>query len=169
MMYGGQEEERVNDGSSDDDGMELCNCLMVPLNLPSHYVDIPSLAPLYDAGDSNASNRFVPFAPGSSHPDLPVFEPPTAADVPPDVSLVGLEKHYHPNRSGSLAVGQNWLQLMDQDRYAQFRQDFDVHYSFASEDEWKLAHWLTSSGLPQSQINNFLKLDHLSNMSRHQL
>lgn len=94
-----------------------------------------------------------------------MFEPPTAADVPPAVSLAGLEKHYHPNRSNSLAGGQNWLQQMDQDQYAQFRQNFDVHYPFASEDEWKLAHWLTSSGLPQSQINSFLKLDYVSNMS----
>src|SRR6202041_3185893 len=85
-------------------------------------------------------------------------------EAPPNVSLAGLDKTFHPNLSKYKTGGTNLLQQMDQDQYATF-QAANIHYLFASEMEWKLANWLTSSGLPQSQINNFIKQDYVSHIS----
>lgn len=38
-------------------------------------------------------------------------------------------------------------------------------YPFADLEEWKLAYWLSTSGLSQTNINNFLRLDCVSILS----
>ena len=156
----------VGNGSDDDDGRWLCNYLCC-CEFNSCIVD-PSLVPLYDVADAYAdapANHIPVSTPhASSVPEPPPFEPPAINEAPPNVSLAGLDKTFHPNLSKYKAGGANLLQQMDQDQYARFREA-NIHYPFASEMEWKLAKWLTSSGLPQSQINNFIKLDYVSHTS----
>ena len=94
--------------------------------------------------------------------ELPFITLPTATEAPPSVSLAGLQKQCHPNHSAyaSHAGGQNMLQNMDlNDQFANIRHSSgNYHYPFASEDEWQLAYWLTSSSFPQTQVDAFLHL-----------
>src|ERR1700732_2599963 len=93
---------------------------------------------------------------------MPTITLPTGTEAPPSVSLMGLQKQYHPNRSayGSGFGGQNMLQRMDDDSNADIRHTTgNFHYPFTSKDEWQLAHWLTCPSLPQTQVEVFLHLN----------
>lgn len=116
------------------------------------------IVPLFDAAGVNTDNEHNPLIP-------PSIILPTATEVPPSVSLAGLQKQYHSNRSAYAygTGGQNLLQQMDNDTYFAARRDSgNFHYPFASQDEWGLAHWLTSSSLPQSEVDAFLRLNWVS-------
>jgi len=116
--------------------------------------NIPSLIPLQDADNEELG----PLPEPPSNP-LPALD----GDMPPNTSLAGLRKEYHPSRSRPVRVGRNLLQLIDErDDYRTERAAFDVHYPFAGHAEWQLANWLSSAPIPQSAINSFLKLDYVS-------
>ena len=52
------------------------------------------------------------------------------------------------------------LQQMDDDEFTAARHESgNIHYPFASQEERRLAYWLTHASLPQSEINSFLRLD----------
>ena len=128
--------------------------------LNEHHSDdlVPSIAPLFDAANANTDEEY-------DLPTLPSIVLPTATEAPPSVSLAGLRKEYHPNRSAYArgTGGQNLLQQMDNDEFSGVRHDSgNSYYPFASEDEWRLAHWLTHSSLPQSEVNTFLHLNWVS-------
>jgi len=114
--------------------------------------------PVYDAA-FYSEDPLTP--PPSSDNDLPSVVPPTTRDPFSQTSFAGIRKQYHPNRSASRHGGENLLQQMDNDKYAEVREKFDIHYPFASRSEWQLVQWLTSSSLPQSEINTFLRLDYV--------
>lgn len=79
----------------------------------------------------------------------------------------GLEKRLHPKPSeATQGYGYNLLQNIDQfDDLAQQRNDSDnMYYPFASRAEWQLARWLSTTSLPQSEVNNFLHLDWVSSI-----
>jgi len=116
---------------------------------------IASLVPLFDAANANTDDEDDP-------PMLPSVILPTAAEAPPTISLAGLRKEYHPNRSAYATGtgGKNMLQQMDDDEFTAARHESgNIHYPFASQEEWRLAYWLTHASLPQSEINSFLRLD----------
>jgi hypothetical protein len=121
---------------------------------------VPNIAPLFETANANTDEEY-------NLPTLPSIVLPTATEVPPSVSLAGLRKEYHPNRSAyALGTGgQNLLQRMDNDEYSGVRHESgNFYYPFASEDEWRLAHWLTCSPLPQSEVNTFLHLNWVSTL-----
>lgn len=109
-----------------------------------------SITPLTDATDQDPDDL----------PPLPDTILPTVTDAAPSVSLAGLRKVYHPKRSAHDSQGKNMLQQMDEDKYANIRQESrNVHFPFASRSEWQLANWLTRSSLPQTEIDSFLHLN----------
>ncbi|KAF7969079.1 hypothetical protein HWV62_28378 [Athelia sp. TMB] len=79
-------------------------------------------------------------------------------DMPPDSSLHGLNKRQHPRVPFRGAGGENLLQQIRRDRYAEYRAD-NIHYPFATRGDWQLGEWLTNSSLTQAQIDSFLKLE----------
>jgi hypothetical protein len=116
---------------------------------------IASIIPLFDAGNANTDDE-------DDLLKLPSVILPTTTEAPPSVSLAGLRKEYHPNRSAYAtgAGGKNMLQQMDDDKFAAARHESgNIHYPFTSQEEWCLAYWLTHASLPQSEINSFLRLD----------
>lgn len=116
---------------------------------------IESIVPLFDAANANTDDE-------DDLPMLPSVILPTAAEAPPIDSLAGLRKEYHSNRSAYATGtgGKNMLQQMDDDTFAAARHESgNIHYPFASQEEWHLAYWLTHASLPQSEINSFLHLD----------
>lgn len=131
--------------------------------------DLPSLAPLHDAADIDSGSDAT-YSDPSELPS-PFIVPPTTADAPPQVSLAGLKKMFHPNHSSVLSAGKNLLQQMDDDEYAPIRnsKQYDVHYPFVSRADWQLAKWLTNSSLPQSEIDAFLRLEYVSILFTHAL
>lgn len=114
--------------------------------------------PVYDA-TFYSEDPLTP--PPSSDNDLPSVVLPTTRDPLSQMSFAGIQKQYHPNRSASRHSGENLLRRMDNDKYAEVQEKFDIHYLFASRSEWQLAQWLTSSSLHQSEIITFLRLDYV--------
>jgi hypothetical protein len=59
----------------------------------------------------------------------------------------------------------NLLQQIEQNEHPDSvaaRNEYDVHYPFASRADWQLGKWLASSPLPQAQINSFLRSEYVS-------
>lgn len=102
--------------------------------------------------DGNVSYNFSPPAP------LPPKR--YIKDFLPSDSIIR-QKEYHPNRAFFKLGGENLLQRMDQDQHSEHRKT-NVHYPFADRTEWELAQWLNSTSLTQQQIDNFLRLDYVS-------
>ena len=99
---------------------------------------------------------------GDDDDEIPTITLPTGTDAPPSISLMGLQKQYHPNHSayGSGFGGQNMLQKMDDNSNADiWRTTGNLYYPFTSKDEWQLAYWFTCSSLPQTQVEAFLCLN----------
>lgn len=93
---------------------------------------------------------------------------PTFSQVPPTQPLEGplafvddLIKITHPKRSIIGRQRGNLLQhINDFDALKMHRLDSqNIFYPFASRSEWELARWLSTTSLPQSEVNDFLHLD----------
>ena len=79
----------------------------------------------------------------------------------PTNDLGGLfTKVYHPNRACSKTGGQNLLQAIHDDRFADHRKE-NPYYPFADKAEWELVKWMTDASLTQQQIDTFLKLSYV--------
>ncbi len=84
----------------------------------------------------------------------------------PTNDLGGLfTKVYHPNRAYSKTGGQNLLQAIHDDRFADYRKE-NPYYpfadkAFADKAEWELVKWMTDASLTQQQIDTFLKLSYV--------
>ena len=86
---------------------------------------------------------------------------PTSSHDIPHILPAGLHKEYHPNSSKSRPGGRNLLQVIDEtDNYREERAE-NIHYPFASCDEWQLANWLSGASLSQSDITFFLRLNYV--------
>ncbi|KIM88976.1 hypothetical protein PILCRDRAFT_61652 [Piloderma croceum F 1598] len=77
---------------------------------------------------------------------------------------MGLLREDHPSPSLFITGERNLLQRIDEtDTFASLRDtgEVDVHYPFASRQEWQLAKWLASAPLSRVDINKFLQLDYI--------
>lgn len=123
--------------------------------------DLPPLPPVDGMEES-----WLPLPPDGAYnaAQAPVTQAPSTTnhDIPPDSSLGGLSKQYHPKMLFRSAGGENLLQRIRRDPYGQYRQD-NIYYPFASRGEWQLAQWLINSSLTQAQTDSFLKLEEVSN------
>ncbi|KJA17834.1 hypothetical protein HYPSUDRAFT_145923, partial [Hypholoma sublateritium FD-334 SS-4] len=73
-------------------------------------------------------------------------------------------KVYHPNRAYHAAGGKNLLQSINDDQFADIRED-NPYYPFANKDEWELVKWMTDASLTQQQIDAFLRLGYVKRNS----
>lgn len=108
-------------------------------------------APTQTVEDDNAD-------PQDADPHPPPH-PPNVGPAPPEVSLAGIRKTYHPNASTGIPGGNNLLQQMATGMDAD-----NIYHPFWSEEDWEMGKWLTDSGLPQLTIDKFLKLKRVSIM-----
>jgi len=58
--------------------------------------------------------------------------------------------------------GETYLDLFNEDEYADARQT-NLHYPFASQPEWELASFLLKSDMSRVAVDQFLKLQLVSN------
>lgn len=117
--------------------------------------EFPALHPFNQADDDNLQDL-----------PLPTAAAPTADDAPPLVSLAGLTKTYHHFSSIGAPGGYNLLQQIEYgggptDVNASSRR-INIYHPFSSKEDWQLARWLSDSGMPQTAIDAFLKLDRVS-------
>jgi len=103
----------------------------------------------------------VPFRPRS--PLAPLYQDPIVDDTSSALSG-GLRREFHPSPSLHIPGGRNLLQQIDvSDKYASVRAvRADIHYPFASREEWQLAKWLASAPLSRTETDRFLHLDYVS-------
>lgn len=115
-----------------------------------------TFGPLEDLADKGNGLGFTANLPDSI---LPAPLEPTTTLPPGPVTNDGTVffKHYYPNCAGSKSGGQNLLQALDQDQFAQACQD-NAHYPFANHIKWQLVKWFTDTSLTQQQIDAFLQL-----------
>lgn len=74
----------------------------------------------------------------------------------------------HPNVPRTYGRSKNTLEHMDDDQYAT-RRLHNVYYPFKDELEWGLARFLCQSSLKQGEIDEFLKLPWVSQLSNQYL
>ena len=119
-----------------------------------HSDELASIdSPHNDIGNTNT---------GEDDNEIPMITLPTGTEAPPSISLMGLQKQYHPNHSayGSGFGSQNMLQKMDDNSNADIQHTTgNLYYPFTSKDEWQLAYWFTCLSLPQTQVEAFLRLN----------
>lgn len=98
----------------------------------------------------------------------PITRAPTIpnGDIPSASNIHGLSKLEHPRILIRRPGGENLLQRIRGDQYAQQRKD-NIHYPFRSRGDWQLAQWLTNSPLTQAQIDSFLKLEEVNQSRCH--
>lgn len=143
------------------------------------YLTSPQLQPLKQNAGNNLSDgesdmdefQQPPLSPNCTQRSTrpPIYEPtlhsPTMlnGDIPPVCDLNGLSKYEHPVLPTRIPGGENLLQRIRHDQYADCRTD-NIHYPFRSRGEWQLAQWLTNSSLTQAQIDSFLKLEEVKQL-----
>lgn len=120
--------------------------------------ELPALDPLDQVGGDSLEDL----------DPLPSAAPPTDNAAPPQISLAGLTKTYHHFPSIGAPGGLNLLQQIERghgatDKDANARRE-NVYHPFCSKEDWELARWLADSGMPQTQINAFLKLQRVSTL-----
>jgi len=114
--------------------------------------------------DLNGAGDSTNFWPQLDTPDNTTLLPTGGANTVPQTSLTQdtelFFKRYHPNRAMSSPGGENLLQSVNNDQFAQHRTGVDgnAYYPFATRDEWELVQWMTDASLTQQQIDVFLRL-----------
>jgi hypothetical protein len=68
---------------------------------------------------------------------------------------------YFPGASEVFGQGDTYMDLFDQDQYAERRKQIP-YYPFASQPEWEMASYLLKSGLSMTATDEFLKLQLVS-------
>lgn len=102
-------------------------------------------------------------------PADPPPHPPTSSTIPSSISTAGLTRVYDSNPSESFPGlgGKNLFQQIEEgsgpdDPAVKARKMGLTFYPFSSKRDWQLGSYLTTSGLSQSEIDKFLKLDRVS-------
>ncbi|KAG1840969.1 hypothetical protein C8R48DRAFT_781568 [Suillus tomentosus] len=113
-----------------------------------HEDDIPLDDPALAFGNPSAS------------PCLSADDPALASVDPSAGPHPGTVRQYHPNTPVVNPRGQNHLQKMDDDIYANIRNTKNIYYAFASKSEFDLAGWLSIGALSQKEVDSFLRLEH---------
>lgn len=98
----------------------------------------------------------------SASPRLSADDPALASVDPSAGPRPGTVRQYHPNTPVVNPGGQNHLQKMDDDIYANIHNTENIYYPFASKSEFELAGWLSSGALSQKEVDSFLRLEHVS-------
>ncbi|KAG9316144.1 hypothetical protein JVU11DRAFT_3827 [Chiua virens] len=102
--------------------------------------------------DENHTAGFADFSSDRMHPEFPSSPPP---DLDSDL-LLNVE--YHPNTPQVFPGGKTFMDEFFSDKYGPLRQE-NLHYPFASWEDWQLGSWLLRSGLSMAVIDKFLWLD----------
>jgi hypothetical protein len=82
-------------------------------------------------------------------------------DVDNQVSEPQFYTEYFPGGSEVFGQGDTYMDLFDQDEYAE-RRKLIPYYPFASQPEWEMVSYLLKSGLSMTATDEFLKLQLVS-------
>lgn len=98
-------------------------------------------------------------APRNDEPEVPQGPPPDDEAENPK----GFEEKYPIDQeAGKIhATSKSYFESVREDQLR--KGDGNVHFPFSGKIEWGLASWMHSSGMPLSKLDEFLKLDYVTN------
>jgi hypothetical protein len=102
--------------------------------------------------------------------DPPILDHTSYAQQPPPPSLDQpcLPHVKFPGAAKTYSRGATFMDWFHNDPYSGFRAS-NIYYPFKGKDEWELASFLLSSGLPMKKVDEFLRLKMVSLFCDHSL
>lgn len=70
----------------------------------------------------------------------------------------------YPTGVESFGQGDTFMDVFDADDHADKRRD-NLYYPFASRQDWEIASWILRSSLSMAEIDSFLSLELVNNIS----
>lgn len=123
---------------------------------------LPSRNPFFKFFKRNRKDRRPDL--GASHSRTSLNSASTSTSESVDVPK-GPIKDFHPTAADTYGRGKTILEeIHHSDQFAKQRNG-NIYYPFVSKEDWEVAAWLIESGLSMAEIDKFLNLPFVSEMS----
>jgi hypothetical protein len=95
---------------------------------------------------------------------LDQFDPASNMRRIPSSNTIDQCQDFYPEAARVYGEGHTFMDVFDADKFADKRKE-NLHYPFASKQDWEMGSWLLQSGLSMTAIDQFLHLQLASYIS----